>query len=262
MGNNKIICVVICFFVGVLVYYLLKESCGCKVVIEGQGTGTGTGKPFGTGTGDAGPDFEPEEVRNDPGVYGINRCTATFGDSNYYYKVSASSCLAKYPNDPLNKSLYGTGRCFGAEVDKLVTDKTSPLYTMGINAGYFLDPLPEWEGDTAFPQYNCKTPIYNYLMDNICDVAFIDGDETIPHPWLPETTFYELWMMAFMHVTGIDDGMWIMDWIASLQTKCLAVCDPDIPDDMIVYTITPPPTPRQKDPNTGCKPLGDGAAGS
>lgn len=32
MGNNKIICVVICFFVGVLVYYLLKESCGCKVV--------------------------------------------------------------------------------------------------------------------------------------------------------------------------------------------------------------------------------------
>ena len=32
---NQKLCLLICFFVGVLVYYLLKNTCGCKVV-EGQ----------------------------------------------------------------------------------------------------------------------------------------------------------------------------------------------------------------------------------
>ena len=29
-------CLVICFLVGVLVFYLLKQSCGCSAVVEGQ----------------------------------------------------------------------------------------------------------------------------------------------------------------------------------------------------------------------------------
>ena len=29
-------CLVICFLVGVLVFYLLKQSCGCAAVVEGQ----------------------------------------------------------------------------------------------------------------------------------------------------------------------------------------------------------------------------------
>ena len=29
---NRELCLVICFFVGVLVFYLLKQSCGCNVV--------------------------------------------------------------------------------------------------------------------------------------------------------------------------------------------------------------------------------------
>jgi len=29
---NQKLCLLICFFVGVLVYYLLKNTCGCKVV--------------------------------------------------------------------------------------------------------------------------------------------------------------------------------------------------------------------------------------
>ena len=33
---NRELCLVICFFVGVLVFYLLKQSCGCKsTVVEG-----------------------------------------------------------------------------------------------------------------------------------------------------------------------------------------------------------------------------------
>ena len=32
---NQTVCLIICFFVGVLVFYLLKQVCGCKVV-EGQ----------------------------------------------------------------------------------------------------------------------------------------------------------------------------------------------------------------------------------
>ena len=35
---NQKLCLLICFFVGVLVYYLLKNTCGCKVV-EGQNQG-------------------------------------------------------------------------------------------------------------------------------------------------------------------------------------------------------------------------------
>ena len=38
---NQILCLLICFFVGVLVFYLLKNTCGCKVV-EGQNTCTST----------------------------------------------------------------------------------------------------------------------------------------------------------------------------------------------------------------------------
>ena len=32
---NRELCLVICFFVGVLVFYLLKHSCGCNTVVEG-----------------------------------------------------------------------------------------------------------------------------------------------------------------------------------------------------------------------------------
>jgi hypothetical protein len=33
---NTELCLVICFFVGVLVFFLLKQSCGCGAVVEGQ----------------------------------------------------------------------------------------------------------------------------------------------------------------------------------------------------------------------------------
>ena len=32
---NRELCLVICFFVGVLAYHLLKSSCGCNNVVEG-----------------------------------------------------------------------------------------------------------------------------------------------------------------------------------------------------------------------------------
>ena len=32
---NQELCLVICFFVGVLVFYLLKQNCGCDTVVEG-----------------------------------------------------------------------------------------------------------------------------------------------------------------------------------------------------------------------------------
>ena len=34
------LCLVICFFVGVLLFYLLKQSCGCGAVVEGLRTTT------------------------------------------------------------------------------------------------------------------------------------------------------------------------------------------------------------------------------
>ena len=55
---NQKLCILICFFVGVLVYYLLKNTCGCKVVEGGpspectcdNGTpSTGTSCPSGGG---------------------------------------------------------------------------------------------------------------------------------------------------------------------------------------------------------------------
>jgi len=33
---NQMLCLLICFFVGVLVFYLLKKTCGCGTVVEGQ----------------------------------------------------------------------------------------------------------------------------------------------------------------------------------------------------------------------------------
>ena len=35
---NQKLCLLICFFVGVLVFYLLKNTCGCGSVVEGNGT--------------------------------------------------------------------------------------------------------------------------------------------------------------------------------------------------------------------------------
>jgi hypothetical protein len=34
---NREVCLVICFFVGVLIFYLLKQNCGCDTVVEGSG---------------------------------------------------------------------------------------------------------------------------------------------------------------------------------------------------------------------------------
>ena len=48
---NQILCLLICFFVGVLVFYLLKNTCGCKVV-EGQTCKPGPGNSA-EGTGDS-----------------------------------------------------------------------------------------------------------------------------------------------------------------------------------------------------------------
>ena len=33
---NKYICILICFIVGVFIFYLIKSYCGCKVIVEGQ----------------------------------------------------------------------------------------------------------------------------------------------------------------------------------------------------------------------------------
>ena len=32
---NQKLCLLVCFFVGVLAFYLLKQSCGCNTVVEG-----------------------------------------------------------------------------------------------------------------------------------------------------------------------------------------------------------------------------------
>ena len=43
---NQKLCLLICFFVGVLVFYLLKNTCGCKNVVEGQGDNACMGIKF------------------------------------------------------------------------------------------------------------------------------------------------------------------------------------------------------------------------
>ena len=48
---NQILCLLICFFVGVLVFYLLKNTCGCKVV-EGQTCKPDPASNPAEGTGD------------------------------------------------------------------------------------------------------------------------------------------------------------------------------------------------------------------
>ena len=40
---NSEMCLVICFLVGILLFYLLKQSCGCSAVVEGKDTGPDTG---------------------------------------------------------------------------------------------------------------------------------------------------------------------------------------------------------------------------
>jgi hypothetical protein len=42
---NRELCLVICFFVGVLVFYLLKQSCGCKSTVEGNVVGSSSAGP-------------------------------------------------------------------------------------------------------------------------------------------------------------------------------------------------------------------------
>jgi hypothetical protein len=51
---NQKLCLLICFFVGVLVYYLLKNTCGCGTVVEGLDACTGslTGETLVTSRGE------------------------------------------------------------------------------------------------------------------------------------------------------------------------------------------------------------------
>ena len=102
------LCLVICFFVGVLIFYLLKQSCGCDTVVEGGGTNNNNNNSSdnSSSSNNIGPCVYPT------GMHAVLGCMPATGEQNSNeYRQSLTNCIncVEEYNDLLDDNAKCTG---------------------------------------------------------------------------------------------------------------------------------------------------------
>jgi hypothetical protein len=115
---NQELCLVICFFVGVLIFYLLKKSCGCGAVVEGlecAGTRLSDEATCESLTGAAGPANCPTNYQVDGSGVAKQCWWPRFGHSGVMGCYAKSGTCTQNPRvaaEPVAATVAG-----GARVD-------------------------------------------------------------------------------------------------------------------------------------------------